>query len=101
MASSDNAASVVSTVFSCEYHVGGPFSRHINTANIVKLTSPFSRVKTSFTLSPSTDLWETSEATQPSVASGCHALVPTSYVCDMAAACVYGVDVVVLVEDAG
>lgn len=87
MASSDSAASVVSTVFSCKNCVGKPC--HLFTY-CIKLTSPLSRVKTSFTLSPSTDLCETSEATQPSVASGCHALVPTSYVCDMAAAaCVY------------
>lgn len=47
-------------------------------------TSPLSRAKTSLTLSPSMVFWLTSEATQPSVWSGCQALVPTSYVCDMA-----------------
>ena len=33
----------------------------------------------SLALSPSMDLLMSSEATQPSVASGCHAFVPTSY----------------------
>ena len=41
-------------------------------------TSPLSSLKTSLALPPSTDLLTSSEATQPSVASGCHALVPTS-----------------------
>lgn len=45
---------------------------------ISKRTSPFSNWKTSDALSPLTVLLTTSEATQPSVASGCHALVPTS-----------------------
>lgn len=42
------------------------------------LTSPFASVKTSVILSPFADFEVTSEATQPSVASGCHAFVPTS-----------------------
>lgn len=41
-------------------------------------TSPFSSVKTSVTLSPAICLSVTSEATQPSVVSGCHARVPMS-----------------------
>jgi hypothetical protein len=41
-------------------------------------TSPFARAKTKKTLSPSTFFEVTSEATQPSVASGCQAFVPTS-----------------------
>jgi hypothetical protein len=41
-------------------------------------TSPFSSLNTSFTLSPAICLSETSEATQPSVVSGCHARVPMS-----------------------
>jgi hypothetical protein len=41
-------------------------------------TSPLSSLKTSLTLSPSICFSETSEATQPSVTSGCHARVPMS-----------------------
>jgi hypothetical protein len=41
-------------------------------------TSPFARAKTRKILSPSIFFEVTSEATQPSVASGCHAFVPTS-----------------------
>lgn len=41
-------------------------------------TSPFSSLKTSLALPPSTVLLTSSEATHPSAASGCHALVPTS-----------------------
>lgn len=41
-------------------------------------TSPFSSLKTSFTLSPAICFSVTSEATQPSVVSGCHARVPMS-----------------------
>lgn len=37
-------------------------------------------MKTSLALEPSMVLLMSSEATQPSAASGCHALVPTSYV---------------------
>jgi len=41
-------------------------------------TSPLSNWKTSETFEPSTVFLITSEATQPSVGSGCQALVPTS-----------------------
>lgn len=44
----------------------------------VKQTSPFSNVNTSCTLSPSTNFSVTSDATHPSVGSGCQARVPTS-----------------------
>lgn len=42
------------------------------------LTSPFSSWSSSRTLSPSTVFLTTSDATQPSVGSGCQTLVPTS-----------------------
>ena len=45
---------------------------------VAQRTSPFSSLKTSFTLSPAICLSVTSEATQPSVVSGCHARVPMS-----------------------
>lgn len=48
-------------------------------------TSPLASWKTSVTFSPSMFFCSTSEATQPSVASGCQALVPTSYVAAMVA----------------
>ncbi len=41
-------------------------------------TSPFCSLNTRATLGPRTSFLTTSEATQPSVASGCQALVPTS-----------------------
>lgn len=41
-------------------------------------TSPFSHKNSRITLSPSTRFSLTSEGIQPSVGSGCHALVPTS-----------------------
>ncbi len=41
-------------------------------------TSPLSSLKLKITLEPLTVFLTTSEATQPSVVSGCHALVPTS-----------------------
>jgi hypothetical protein len=50
---------------------------------IVKLTSPFSSLKSNRTLSPCTSLSVTSEATHPSVGSVCQARVPTSYDSDM------------------
>ena len=49
------------------------------------LTSPFARRNRSLTLSPLTSRFSTSEATHPSVGSGCHARVPTSYICAMIA----------------
>lgn len=48
-------------------------------------TSPLASWKTSVTLSPSRFFCSTSEATHPSVTSGCQALVPTSYVAAMLA----------------
>lgn len=41
-------------------------------------TSPFSSWNSSKTFDPFIDLLMTSDATQPSAVSGCHALVPTS-----------------------
>jgi hypothetical protein len=41
-------------------------------------TSPFASSNSSVILPPSSVLDMTSDATQPSVASGCHAFVPTS-----------------------
>ena len=43
-----------------------------------KQTSPFARAKISIILSPFAVFETTSDATHPSVASGCHAFVPTS-----------------------
>lgn len=43
-------------------------------------TSPLSSLNSSLTLEPLMVLLMSSEATQPSAASGCQALVPTSYV---------------------
>lgn len=58
---------------------GLPVRSSLQSIMVGKLrTSPFSSLKVKITLSPSTCFFVTSEATQPSVASGCHALVPTS-----------------------
>lgn len=79
------AASVVSTVLVCGSPCqpctppGLPYRRGGKGVH----TSPFSSVKTSVTLSPATCLSVTSEATQPSAVSGCHARVPTSKMCAM------------------
>ena len=81
IASFDNSSSVVSTSLVCKSGI----QYALNTCQSHKLTSPFSSANTNFTLSPSTTFFVTSEATQPSVWSGCHAFVPTSYVFDILA----------------
>lgn len=73
------ASRVVSTVLVCTIHDQYPLPTGFAVHGCgCGSTSPFSRVKTSVTLSPAICLSVTSEATQPSVVSGCHARVPMS-----------------------
>lgn len=72
------ASAETSTVLVLKIHVASVAGQQADGDGELLHTSPFSSWKTSLALVPSIVLLISSEATQPSAASGCHALVPTS-----------------------